>query len=161
VHTEHSNVSAVRPRNTEQGASFSPPVDLTKMHSMLVLVFVLAGALLIAVRRGVRPPVALARVLGWLAPASQGALPHSQRSVRDFFRPLQPGNLWRQLTFVPSRQGLTLFHFSAQLEPCLTHVTTLHTLNTPSHPLNTGYTTPTRTPYPIQSAQVELKSGRV
>jgi len=31
----------------------------------------------------------------------------------------------------------------------------------PKHPLNTGYTTPTRTPYPIQSAHVELRSGRV
>jgi len=42
-----------------------------------------------------------------------------------------------------SRQGLTLVHFSAQLEPCLTHE------NRPTHPkhplihsLNTGYTTP-------------------
>jgi len=58
-------------------------------------------------------------------------------------------------------QGLTPVHFSAQLEPCLTQENTLNTLNTPSHPLNTGYTTPTRTPYPIQSAQVELKGGRV
>ena len=58
-------------------------------------------------------------------------------------------------------QGLTLVHFSTQLEPCLTHRNTLHTLNTPQHPLNTGYTMPTRTPYVIQSAQVELKSGRV
>jgi hypothetical protein len=29
------------------------------------------------------------------------------------------------------RQGLTLVHFSAQLEPCLTHINTLHNLNTP------------------------------
>jgi len=29
------------------------------------------------------------------------------------------------------RQGLTLLHFSPQLEPCLTHKNTLHTLNTP------------------------------
>ena len=28
-------------------------------------------------------------------------------------------------------QGLKLVHFSAQLEPCLTHQNTLHTLNTP------------------------------
>jgi hypothetical protein len=28
-------------------------------------------------------------------------------------------------------QGLTLIHFSAQLEPCLTQENTLHTLNTP------------------------------
>jgi hypothetical protein len=36
------------------------------------------------------------------------------------------------------RQGLTLVHFSAQLEPCLTRKSTLHTLNTPYHLLNTG-----------------------
>jgi hypothetical protein len=29
------------------------------------------------------------------------------------------------------RQGLTLVHFSAQLEPCLTQENTLHTLNNP------------------------------
>ena len=58
-------------------------------------------------------------------------------------------------------QGLTLVHFSAQLEPCVTQEKTLHTLNTPYHLLNTGCIAPTRTPYPIQSAQVELKSGRV
>jgi len=58
-------------------------------------------------------------------------------------------------------RGLTLVHFSAQLEPCLKQHNTLHTLNTPYHPLNTGYTTPTRTPSIIHSAQVELKSGRV
>jgi len=28
-------------------------------------------------------------------------------------------------------QGLTLVHFSAQLEPCLAQYNTLHTLNTP------------------------------
>ena len=33
------------------------------------------------------------------------------------------------------RQGLTLVHFSAQLEPCLTQENTPHTLNTPKHPL--------------------------
>ena len=32
---------------------------------------------------------------------------------------------------VAERQGLTLVHFSAQLEPCLTHENTLHTINTP------------------------------
>jgi len=30
-----------------------------------------------------------------------------------------------------SLQGLTLVHFSAQLEPCLTQETTLHTLDHP------------------------------
>jgi hypothetical protein len=72
------------------------------------------------------------------------------------------GCAWPRLTTAgsstsASRQGLTLVHFSAQLEPCLTQQNTLHILNTPYHLLNTGYTTPTRTPYPIQSAQVEPK----
>jgi len=58
-------------------------------------------------------------------------------------------------------QGLTLVHFSAQLEPCLTQEITLHTLHTPYHTLDTGCTAPPRTPYAIQSAQVELKTGRV
>ena len=57
-------------------------------------------------------------------------------------------------------QGLILLHFSAQLEPCLTHKGTLRTtLNTRYH--HKGYTTPARTPYPIKSAQVELRSERV
>jgi len=30
-----------------------------------------------------------------------------------------------------SAQGLTLVNFSAQLEPCLTHKNTLHTMKTP------------------------------
>jgi len=30
-----------------------------------------------------------------------------------------------------SPQGITLVHFSAQLEPCLSQESTLHTLNTP------------------------------
>jgi len=57
-----------------------------------------------------------------------------------------------------TRQGLTLVHFSAQLEPCLTHT---NPPKHPKHPLNMGYTTPKRTPYPIESAQVELRSERV
>jgi hypothetical protein len=32
--------------------------------------------------------------------------------------------------------GLTLVHFSAQLEPCLTHKNTLHTLTPPEHGLH-------------------------
>ena len=59
------------------------------------------------------------------------------------------------------RQGLILVHSSAQLEPCLTHKNTLHTINTPQHRLDIGYTTPTHTPYTIKSAQVELGSERV
>ena len=49
-----------------------------------------------------------------------------------------------------SDQGLILVHFSAQLEPSLTHKNTLYSLDTPLHTLSTGYTTPTRTPYPIK-----------
>jgi aminopeptidase N len=37
-------------------------------------------------------------------------------------------------------QGLTLVHFSAQLERCLTHINTLHTL----HTLHTPYTRATQ-----------------
>jgi len=58
-------------------------------------------------------------------------------------------------------QGLTLVHFSAQLEPCLTHKISLNTPYTPYDPLDTGYTTPTRTLYPMKGAQVELSSERV
>jgi len=50
---------------------------------------------------------------------------------------------------------------SAQLEPCLTHKNTIHTLNSLSYPLNTGYTILTRIPYPMKSAQVELSSERM
>ena len=46
-------------------------------------------------------------------------------------------------------QGLTLVHFSAQPEPFLTHDTT-------QTPLNTSKTTPKCTPYPTESAQVEV-----
>jgi hypothetical protein len=58
-------------------------------------------------------------------------------------------------------QGLTLVNFPAQLEPCLTQENSHHSPNTPLHSLNTGCTTLTRAPYPMQSAQVELRSGRV
>jgi len=56
------------------------------------------------------------------------------------------------------KQGLTLVHFSAQLEPCRTH--TQHPTH-PNHSLNTVYTTPTQTPYPMKSTQVEPNSERV
>jgi len=59
------------------------------------------------------------------------------------------------------RQGLTLVPISPQLEPYLTHKNTLHILNGPSHPLNTGYKTPPRTPHHIISAEVELRIERV
>ena len=49
-------------------------------------------------------------------------------------------------------RGLHSFPFPL-LETCLTHKSTIHILNTTS---KTRYTTPTRTPHPITSAQVEL-----
>ena len=58
-------------------------------------------------------------------------------------------------------QGLTLVHFSVQIQPCPTRKYTLHTINTPLHPLNTGYIIPMRTPSPTKCAQVELSSERV
>ena len=41
------------------------------------------------------------------------------------------------------------------------HKHPLTPLNTPQHPFNTGYTITMRTPCPIKSAQVELRSERV
>jgi hypothetical protein len=52
------------------------------------------------------------------------------------------GQQFRVELGVADDQGLTLVHFSPQLEPCLTQENTLHTLNIPLQPLNTGYTTP-------------------
>jgi hypothetical protein len=43
-------------------------------------------------------------------------------------------------------RGLHSSASQLQLEPCLAQENPLHTLNTPSHPMNTGYTIPTRTP---------------
>ena len=58
-------------------------------------------------------------------------------------------------------QGLTLVHYSAQFEPFLTQEHTLHTPDTPYHPLNTPETTPDCTPCHTEGAEVELKNGRV
>jgi hypothetical protein len=38
---------------------------------------------------------------------------------------------FKRVPLLPAVQGLTLVHFSAQLELCLTQENTLHTLNTP------------------------------
>jgi len=46
--------------------------------------------------------------------------------------------------------GRGLHSFTFQLN--LSRKNTLHTLNTPQHPLHMGYTIPTRTHYPIKSA---------
>jgi len=49
------------------------------------------------------------------------SLPASKLSVKHRVSPLR----------MPAKQGLTLVHFSAQLEPCMTQENTLHTLHTP------------------------------
>ena len=59
------------------------------------------------------------------------------------------GDGGEEVAAIPAQQGLTPIHFSARLEPCLTHKNTPHT---PKLPLNTGYATPTRPPYPLKSA---------
>jgi hypothetical protein len=51
-----------------------------------------------------------------------------------------------RIVLVGGRQGLTLVHCSAQLEPFLTQKHTLTTLHTPYQPLNTLETTPNCTP---------------
>jgi len=56
-----------------------------------------------------------------------------------------------EVVHVAVGQGLTLFHFSAQLEPCLTQEITLHTLNTPL----TRATRPLRAP-PIPYKALKL-----
>jgi len=96
------------------------------------------AALLRTARRGVRMCA-----LGRPAPAAAGGTSSSggTRAGARFVK--------SQVSHGGYGQGLTLVHFSAQLEPCLSQENTLHTLNTLSHPLKTSYTTPTRTPYPI------------
>jgi len=49
-------------------------------------------------------------------------------------------------------QGLTLVHYSAQLEPYLTNLHTLDTPDTPYHPLNTPETTLNCTPCHAEGA---------
>jgi hypothetical protein len=48
-------------------------------------------------------------------------------------------------------QGLTLVHFSAQLEPCMTQDNTLHNLNTPQHPLE-------RATQPLRASPIPYKA---
>ena len=62
----------------------------------------------------------------------------------------------------PSEHGLTLVHFSPQPEPFLTQNKPPNAPKYPrKHPLNTLWRTPQRTLYPMESAYVELYSGRV
>jgi len=97
-----------------------------------------------------RPPTGTAS-----CPRCPGTLPPCRIAVLRTSRPTaQPPTGSRASA---SSQGLTLVHFSAQLEPCLTHKNTLHPLNTPYHPLETGYTTPTRTSYPIKALKLSLE----
>ena len=56
-----------------------------------------------------------------------------------------------------SKQGLTLTHISAQLQPCLTHKNTPTQHEHPLKPTKHGLPTPKRTPDPMKSAQVQLK----
>ena len=61
----------------------------------------------------------------------------------------------------PATRGLLSFTFQLNLSRVCQHKDTLHNLDTPKHPLKWGYATPTRTPYPMKGAQVELRSERV
>ena len=73
-------------------------------------------------------------ILSW-----EGALPRraaGSGSARGIVAPAGgaasiPNSLPRSSTVETWEQGLTLVHFSAQLEPCVTHKNTLHTLNIP------------------------------
>ena len=60
-----------------------------------------------------------------------------------------------------SSGGYTRPLLSSTLAVSVTREHPTNSQTPPSYPLDTGYITPTRTPYPIQSAQVEVKSGRV
>jgi len=60
--------------------------------------------------------------------------------------------IMRWLLGWPAGQGLTLVHYSAQLEPFLTQKQTLNTPNTPYHPLHTAETTPDCTPCHVEGA---------
>jgi len=64
--------------------------------------------------------------------------------------PATPGNsFWMGAPRVYALyQGLTLVHFAAQLEPCLTQENTLHTLNTPS----------TRDAQPLRAPRIPCKA---
>jgi hypothetical protein len=64
-------------------------------------------------------PVAPAGTSSLLPPSADGSTSRNRLGVPSRFILLTAG------------QGFTLVHFSAQLEPCLTHKNTLHTLNTP------------------------------
>ena len=64
-------------------------------------------------------------------------------------------------TMAGEGQGLTVPHFSAQLEPSLTQITPQTFPKTPEYPLKTPETNIECTPYFTESAYVEPKSGRV
>jgi len=83
---------------------------------------------------GCERPTTTSRMVTWL---------HSVKSLMRLMRPYT-------FCLVAIAQGLTLDNFSPQLEPCLTEKHPTH----PKHPLNTGYTIPTRTPYPIKALKL-------
>jgi hypothetical protein len=62
-------------------------------------------------------------------------------------RVLESMNMW-----LDAWQGLTLVHYSAQVEPFLTQKHTLHTPKAPYHPLNIPETTPNCTPCHAEGA---------
>ena len=106
---------------------------------------------------GVKEYQGLSRVC-FVSETAQVELRSGRVEAPDGLAPTVSSALVASSSVTAAVQGLTLVHFSAQFEPCLTH--TKYPTH-PKHPLNTGYTTPTHTPYPIPSAQVELKRGRV
>ena len=93
--------------NGEDESSFSR-VDITVIHSAFILVFIVVGALVVAIRRSGRDK-SFARVATWLFPSGgSAALLHTQRDVRDLLRPFQPNNMLRHLATVWSRARATL-----------------------------------------------------
>jgi len=78
----------------------------------------------------------LCRVMGYVNSPKNTTLFRQGRTRAPEFPPQLNGQPSRPWLCPCTRargttQGLTLVHFSAQLEPCLTHKNTLHTLNTP------------------------------
>jgi len=70
----------------------------------------------------------------WPYPLTASAQLSNQYLLSRLLSPARNTTLWwrrRSAASATASQGLTLVHFSAQLEPCLTHKNTLHTLNTP------------------------------
>ena len=93
-------------------------------------------------RLSLAPPSAAPSAAPCAAPCA--ATPADAALAANMVRVIAPTplRLFPLGSWLPWQQGLTLVHFSAQLEPCLTHKNSLHTINTPEHPLNAGYAHP-------------------